>query len=972
MDAAGQALDTSYAGQSRSMYKWALLESPESAWVLYDWVNGVWTEEEEGSLLVSGAMIAFWQCAHVAVLVRDLSDGHGWEDPMARLRAREWLAKVRANSVMLNELASTGSMDHDELMRWLDSEPAEILLANDPTLRASLDREDYEIFLFDVQPGEGLFDTWAGADGFLSKYLALRECRPDLDATTRVLLGAGAIALNLAVSWLAPDLRGQGEYQTDLANAVAAALDATEALPLLCGEDGSRLLPIDAYLVPTKRSGCMVVGPSKRDYSVAVAASLVWLIHAQHQAENGLFHDAFLYGSRAMRSLIDLGSDRDPLILGSIKGQERHSYIALLRRWLEGARTSSAREPRLPWLTAAVEELSFALERQMEQRLLSGEVCPDWLIDEVDYWAKVDAPSANASALQLRRDSAAIKADVLARAPLGREMFRFPPIRNTLACQMLRWAADECYVDYGDIDGLFRRLETDPANSVAAAGLFWTCQFVLEHDFLHCDQADPDLLPDWDEVHRILVGPDWEHGALFMHWDQILGLSKHPMLQADRFLDWSEPLSSREPAVVVMYGTAVLSVMVSSARERAGDEGILYYDEDLRLVIETVYTASRMLGDYSLGSGWPWGYDYYHGVVQQAHLECSVLAAQLLADIDWAWLEANDRNWHRAFVRAARALGALLDGSILIDGMLIPYIGKPFADASSHGTFAHVQRWFAAMLDDPSQVVDWGAVSEASQSLAAGFRADMGVRRSYEDDVPEWESLEWAYWEQAAKLAMSRLTPDQLALALRRRDEEQHRVRLSADVFYDTWEHMEPATRSQLITMERNWYESNRSPEDLGNIPNDLRKICEIELRGCLYPFRSTIERMLSDSTLAATLTLHSRRFESISLGDMAKLLECVHDSVDRAKPLRAALELAPLTDKEREFMLVWLPRYARDLWYARNKSEHEFRWDAKQTARSRRRLLGIDCPGILPQLIRIKRKLRDSDRHAASGIART
>lgn len=967
-NSAGRALDTSYAGQSRSMYQWARLESPGDAWLLHDWLNGVWTEDEERTLLVSGAMTAFWQCAYVAVLLRDLADGHGWEDPVARLRAREWLAKVRADSAMFTELASTGSMDHDELSRWLDSEQAEILLGNNPTLRASLDRGDYETFLFDVQPGEGLFDTWAGADDLLAKYLALRECRPGLDATTRVLLGAGAIALNLADSWLAPDVHGQAECQTDLANALAAALDATEALPLLRGEDGSGLTPIDGYLVPAKRSGCMVVGRGKRGYSVVVAASLVWLVHAQRQAEHGFFHDAFEYGSRAVRLLISIGSDRDALILGTIKGPERDSYMPQLRSWLEAARISGEREPLLPSLTAAVEELSFALEREMEQRLLSGEVCPDWLIDEVDYWAKVDAPSASASALQLRRDSAALRSDVLARAPLGPEPSRCPPIRSTLAYQMLKWAADECFVDYGDIDGLFRRLETDPANRAAAAGLFWISQCVLEHDPLDGEQVDPGLLPEWDEVHRLLLGPNWEKGVVLIHWDQILRLSEHPKSQADGFLDWAEPLAERDPAVVVMYGAAVLSAMVSSARERAGDQGILYYDEDLRLVIETVYTASRMLGDYSLGSGWPWGYNYYHGEVQQAHLECSVLAAQLLADIEWAWLEANDRNWHRAFVRAARALGALLDGSILIDGMLIPYIGKPFADASSHGAFAHVQRWFAAMLDDPSQVVDWGAVSEASQSLAAGFRADMSVRRSYEDDVPEWEPLEWAYWEQAAKGTLSRLTPDQLIVALRRHDKEQYRARLRFDVFFDTWEFMEPATQAQLIAMERTWYESNGAPEALGNIPNDLRKICELELRGCVYPFRTTIEHMLRDPALRNDLGLRSRSFDGISLGDLARLLGWVQDSGDKARSLRTALESTALTDKEREFMLVYLPRWARDLWYARNDSEHAFRWDAKRIARFRRSLLGIDCRGILPQLVRVKRKLRDSGRHASSG----
>jgi hypothetical protein len=843
-------------------------------------------------------------------------------------------------------------------------------LSNSAQFRASQrEHRDYMEYADIVLGGEGesMALIWDWMDRAIPQFQAACGSTQDLDPETIVMWGAGTIALAMSSLNLMGTDCGSLTYPQDVLTVLEVAYAASRQLDSSLAANEGSSQETRTFRIDRGADGCLVVGSDKKGYTVSMATCLVWLEYAQYLESVGELAQAFLHASRVARCLIVKGSLNDSLFSGYLSVKQAEG-LGMLRALLQ--RTTATPQEGITWdlVHTEVDALSFLLEREMEQHLLASGLCPDWLQSEVDYWADVDVPPGTAEELPLRRGSTKIRSNTGARMTAqGHHVATYPPMSHTLARKMLQWASEECSVDCFDVDGTLPMLDSEFIGEYAAAGLFWTTQYILEtqpHSNGH-ETSEPN--PDWDQVHRLLIGTDWVQGVALMHRGQIVRMRRHPMLTAQAFLEWAEPLANREASTVVLYGAAVISLMVSTERERVGEHGVPYHHEDLRLVMDTVHTANRMLGDYSSGSGWPWGYDYYHGEILQAHLECSVLAGRLLADIEWAWLQAHGRNWLRAFVRIARALGAMLDGSILVGGMHIPYLGGPFADASSPGAFADVRHWFEAILSDPSQVADWDEISQTCQSLVAGLRADMSVRRSYEDDVPEWEVLEWAYWEQAATSTMSRLTPDQFALALRRRDEEQHRTRLRSDVFYDTWESMEHLTQTQLVTMERNWYESSSSPEALGNTPNDLRKVLEIETRACLYPLRSTIERMLSDPMLRSELGLRSRYFDGITLGDMGRLLQRAHGPGDPTQPLRSALESTALADNDREFMLIHLPKYARPLWDARNDAEHEFRWDAKQIARLRRRLLGIDCPGVLPQLVRIKRKLRDSARLRAS-----
>ncbi len=964
-----------FAGMADYMVRWLHAEDPAQYSYLEDYVTA--GGEEAGA---ESGPVVFWASVLTANLLIDWEFGTQWLSILTDKKAKDFIERVKVGGD-LHEQFISGTPEIRELDDSALDELVELALPHVkelPGIRDLAARERDYLEYLETIANEAFLEymmLW-DSSGEVQAVWSPSHYMSEFDPATVSLWGAGAIALAVVDRGNNLSSVPDGQYPPTVSAMVREACHAAEQLSGALLDNGALAAGRWSYKLSHIDDESVVIG-SKLDFTLTMATCLVYLESAVSLASAHQYAEAFLRASAVARTLLDHGCATDRMFSGYLSGGEGEQGLSTLRDWFESIPAMATGVVDWGAIRTEVEALSFVLEREIEQRLLASAPCPVWMVDELDYWAIVDAPPDSVEDLALRRDTAAIKSDLLDRKAQGGSASRFPRIGNTMAFQMLKWAADILYVDYFDTDGLLRRLDANPGNRSAAAGLFWTSQCLLENGLLDPDHAGNGILPEWDEVHRLLLGPDWEQGVALMHWDQILRFRENPMLQADAFLDWAEPLAERDPATVVMYGATVLSLLVSAARGRAGEEGTLYYDEDLRRVFGIVAEATRLVDlPYFLSDNsdeWTYFSPPDNKILGDSREEFSISCARLLADVERAAMLAANHEYARALGLAATAVGNMLDDGVLVDGLYIPRYAGPFASGASEGAFADIRSWFEEGISSPTYIEDQGSVSDHCWVLHAYLKRHIDWLHDNQCDVPEWELEQRAYWDQAEKLVAKRLSPEQFGKALVRHQEETHRVRLSRDVLHDTWDVLDRRTQNLLVTMERNWYEGLTSPGVLADVPNELRKIFELELQLCLEPLRDAIEGLLRDRHLSRELGLHSRSFTGLLLGDMSRLLRLAGDEKDlRALALRTAFESLPVNDQDRVFLTKHLVDYIKPLWSARNRSEHEFRWSTQEIALHRRAALGIDRWGFLPRLLRIKRKITGIPSRAQRGAGMT
>ncbi len=536
-----------------------------------------------------------------------------------------------------------------------------------------------------------------------------------------------------------------------------------------------------------------------------------------------------------------------------------------------------------------------------------------------------------------------------------------------LSLQMVKWAFEECGLDLFDIEGCFGLVDRDPDDREAAAAVFWACQAACEHRLSTDSRRFAECPPSRYITSSRFHDSDPRYTDVQHYWDQMAELPKHPMLQVDAFLDWATPLATRDPFVALLWGGGLVTLMIDEARRSSDEETGLYYHEDLRRVIETTHAAGSLIDASVFDKIFMWYCSAADVIGNADHIEFSASVAMGHTGLQLGTMHANLGNLTAGFETVAYYVSSLGNAWVLVDGMFMAHLGEAFATASSRGGYSQMRAWFEHLLAEPERVQDWERIKTACWAARDGLDVETIVREGQHPDDSAYPYIDWldyelAYWSVAQSLSEAHLSPDQLVRTLRLREQEEHRTRLETDTMYDTWDAMEARTQEALISAESAWYTSRRAQARTGSVLNELRLAFEAELRACLAPLRDPIESLLGDRELRARHRLSSRYADSLNLGDMAKLLRLTGDTKDLgALGLRSAFETLPLSDRERRLLTEELPTFIWPLWDARNVAEHEFRWNVENVARFRRRTLGIDCPGYLPALVRIKRKIKAS-----------
>ncbi|NLF02983.1 MAG: hypothetical protein GX601_18625 [Anaerolineales bacterium] len=796
------------------------------------------------------------------------------------------------------------------------------------------------------------------------------------DARSVLLLGAAVLTVARgkregASSASSPELSQQLADVADIALRAASTLSSTQFLPL---EPGA-VLPC-YYLGSQLRT----VGKDEIALSLSTALAIVERESARQGARSGDFGQALALSISAYRRLLSAGV-LYPLVNDSIvdaAGEDRDERDA----WISELPRMSLSRETLADLQGEVIQLSEQLSHELELRLLGGIEPPEWLLSEIDNWARLELTPDRLSPSDPRRDVSAVRSAVERKtSPGAARPGGIPDLKDSLALQMLLWATGECGVDPFDVTGLAGRLERDPDDRPAAAGIFWPCQCLCENGLVTLDApGSPDPL-NWDDIMRLLLSKDWWEGALLLHFHQLSHPGDEPVLSAGRYLDWSEPLTRRDPCVAVMYGSGVISLMLTQAKARAGESGALRYSEDLGYVRNAVLmqvartwdeVASFRSGDdgrayYAAIANEIWGDD---AISEGDRLALSLSSARRLAEVEFAFMETALHGPAAGFARVCVPVSSMIDEGTFMEGLFVAHLGGPFATRDGSAGFDHMRSWFEAMLASPDTVSDWEQVEGDCHELSDFLSQDMEKRRSvqwdddmfpeYEWAVPAWEEQAWAYWVQAAVRASTKMSPDQFARLQQRERDDRLRVRLQTDFLYDVWDLMETRSQAAVLTAESIWSEGHAKGLRTESVFNEWRIALEEELRGCLAPARELIQRPILKGLLPNGDRLRSRGFDGLTLGDIGRILRFLGSDTGEALEMQSVLAEAGLESRDRGLLTgKRVTDFVADLIAERNLAEHEGRSTTSIIAYHRRDLLGIDRPGILPAIVRMKAKVR-------------
>ncbi|NLF02868.1 MAG: hypothetical protein GX601_18045 [Anaerolineales bacterium] len=711
--------------------------------------------------------------------------------------------------------------------------------------------------------------------------------------------------------------------------------------------------------------------------SLSTALAIVERERARQRARSGRFDKALTLGILAYRRLLRAGflyRLEHQSIVDAV-GEDRDEREAWIRELL----AMSASGETHTGLQEDVDRLSEQLSHEMELRLLADAECPEWLLAEVDYWAHLEISPDRLSHADVRRDVSAIRSAVEhAKSTDAARRTGLPDLKDSLALQMLLWATEECNLDPFDVAALVGRLERDPDDRLAAAGVFWLCQCMCENGLVTRDApGSPDPL-NWDDILRLLLSKDWWEGALLLNFHQLSHLGDEPTLSAGRYLDWSDPLAKRDPCVAVLYGSGVISLIVAKAKERAGESGTIRYSEDLGYVYDAVLTqVARTWEEVASFRSDDEGRAYYAAIDNEIwdgdRLKLSLSSARRLAEVEFAFMETALHGPAAGFARVCVPVSSMIDEGTFMEGLYVAHLGGPFAARDGSAGFDHMRSWFEAMLASPDTVSDWEQVEGDCHELSDFLSQDMEMRRNvqwdddmfpeYEWAVPAWEEQAWAYWEQAAVRASTKMSPDQFVRLQQRERDDRLKMRLQADFLYDVWATMEDRSRAAVLTAESIWSEGHAKGLRIEGVFNEWRIALEEELRGCLAPARDLIQRFTVRGLLPNGDRLRSRGFDGLTLGDIGKILRFLGSGTDEADEIQSVLAHAGLVSRERGVLTgKRLTDFIADLTAERNDAEHEGVSTTSAIAHLRRDLLGIDRRGILPAIVRIKAKIRGAE----------
>lgn len=242
---------------------------------------------------------------------------------------------------------------------------------------------------------------------------------------------------------------------------------------------------------------------------------------------------------------------------------------------------------------------------------------------------------------------------------------------------------------------------------------------------------------------------------------------------------------------------------------------------------------------------------------------------------------------------------------------------------------------FREIKNHRQSVKDWKLIAESCAllqyfGLAEQFYDPWGI---VEDGEGRSAVTAVEFWAGAEAFAEQQMSPSEFRQYLEEKERTEAQERLKRD-FFDggLWEVFEDDTRAKLEEAEHHW-----EKKQFGDMVNDLSMAAQSELPA-MFPFLKQ--------------ALHQA--ERSELRQMAYLLTV--DTMTQASI--KGLKLSKGDEGDENFVLEKLPRHLKDLASARVPASHLIPQVAqsKNPQEIRKLWLGINQPGILPHLARIKK----------------
>jgi len=277
---------------------------------------------------------------------------------------------------------------------------------------------------------------------------------------------------------------------------------------------------------------------------------------------------------------------------------------------------------------------------------------------------------------------------------------------------------------------------------------------------------------------------------------------------------------------------------------------------------------------------------------------------------------------------------------------------------------------FESLISSKSTVSSWEGVAESCNLLCESLSVFPETEDLQLDlEIVDGQGMLWRaveYWQHAATLAESEMSPSEFKLVLDAKEKEEISKRIKQDFLEEDYELLEGDSCKALIEAEDAWYNAPARGGRPEATVNELRLVFEHEVDATVFrQIRESIDEILANSEKKDKLHLNSRPGGKLSLRDMATMLEKAGDKHSlEVLAVRMYIESLSLGGDDRDFLVSKLPEYLRKLARTRAQPEHRGKVSLEAIKSLRRTALGIGESSYLRKLLNIKKAVRQKSSH--------
>ncbi len=540
------------------------------------------------------------------------------------------------------------------------------------------------------------------------------------------------------------------------------------------------------------------------------------------------------------------------------------------------------------------------------------------------------------------------------------------------------WLREWCLDHFEHPKGVIEALLTGSDIKVAAATLFAYCYYAVLWDESLEDQlqtskklADIPLRLLDEESGGKKKWPDsalneWRRQYKWHIWQGKMCLELIA-LRDSFFLDQIKYGDGREGQLVKPYVEIMLYAVLAMLLTKNENE----YDPYIYDVMNNTYRSNILTGavreaeSFSLEKFKCDGEPTFEGVLR--FLSCVACATVCYS---YAFMESKlkkpeyERDYASAFCSYVRAFGYIEKTGNSIAHVSLPPLVIDGMDENKE--LLEIIKTWEKVKQKPSTVKDWQEMYDALKELD-GYIHILIVVDGFADMVPH------EYFQNQLGFCQGNMNSDELRNLLKKEKYEMHMVRMQRDFFAGLWEYFEKDTQEKIISAESKWYDGFGRGGSVKSAIEDYSLAIETELHSIIFineNVRHYIEQILArqkhDPKYRILMNLTSLHADTLSLGDMAKLLRYVNDIENRpdVKPIKDFVEALPISeDKIRLLTDKGFTYFLQNVWSIRSQVTHRrIEGDVVQRISTlRRQTLGIGFLGYLVELGYIKRLLLNS-----------